>query len=112
MTEANAAAESKLRTAFAAARPQKQLAAAEAFITTLRDLSETGATPCADTLDAGRKLLSNLEDQAEVYLFQAAVLAGRESGSIGEMERKVQSIGREAETVEKTARQLRRVLQV
>lgn len=110
MTEI-ASADSKLRTAFAAAKPQKQMAAAEAFINTIRDLTETGAKPTPATLQSGEKLLHKLEEQAEVYLFQAAVLAGQEAGSTHDLDRKVQSLGREAERVETTTRQLRTVLQ-
>jgi hypothetical protein len=111
MTDAIVSAESKLKTAFAAAKPQKQIAAAEAFISTIRDLSETGSKPTPATLKSGEKLLNTLEQQAEVYLFQAAVLAGQEAGSEGELDRKVQSIGKEAERVETTTRQLRSMLQ-
>ncbi len=111
MTDALTAADSKLRTAFAAAKPQKQIAAAEAFISNIRGLSESGSKPTPDTLQSGKKLLNSLEEQAEVYLYQAAILAGQEAGSAGELDRKVQSIGREAERVESTTRQLRSTLQ-
>jgi hypothetical protein len=111
MTDSIMSADSKLKTAFAAAKPQKQIAAAEAFISTIRDLSETGSKPTPATLKSGEKLLNTLEQQAEVYLFHAAVLAGQEAGSEGELEHKVQSIGKEAERVENTTRQLRNVLQ-
>jgi len=111
MTDSVMSADSKLRTAFAAAKPNKQLAAAEAFISTIRDMTETGAKPNPATIKSGEKLLTNLEQQAEVYLYQAAVLAGQEAGSDGDLSRRVETIGREADRVETTTRQLRSMLQ-
>lgn len=110
MTDSVMSAEGKLRTAFTAARPSKQLAAAQSFIDTIRDLSETGAKPTSATLKTGETILKKLEEQSEVYLFQAAVLAGQEAGSAQDLARKVETIGRDAETVENTSRQLRQVL--
>lgn len=110
MSEVGVSAQGKLTAAFTAVQPHKQLAAAEAFLSTLRDMSQSGAKPSADTLSSGQKLLQDLEHKHEDYLYRSAILAGQEAGSNRELDSKVQTITKEAEHVERTTRKLRSVL--
>jgi hypothetical protein len=106
------AANATLRAEFAkkAVLPRKQIAAAESFINQLTETMAQGLKPSAETLQHGEKLLRKIENQTEIFMFNAAILAGQEASSDGELDRKLQAISDGIDKAESTSLRLRETL--
>lgn len=106
------AAIATLRAEFAknAVLPRKQLAAAEKFITQLNETMAQGQKPSVDELKHGEKLLKKIENQTEIFMFNAAILAGQDDTPYSEMERQLQAIGNRIDQAEATSTRLRETL--
>ena len=106
------AAIATLRAEFAkkAVLPRKQIAAAETFIHQLTETMAQGLKPSPETLQHGEKLLRRIENQTQIFMFNAAILAGEESTSDGELDRKLQAISDSIDQAESTSLRLRETL--
>ena len=103
---------SKMRSDFGqkAVLPEKQLKDAETFVTQLSKFVEQGTKPSADVIDSGRNMLTTLEEQTEVFMFHAAVLAGQEASSDKELNAKIEAVEQNAVRAEQTTAKLRSAL--
>jgi len=103
---------SKMRADFAqkAVLPEKQLKDAETFVHTLSQFVAKGTRPDAAVIDSGRKMLETLEQQTEVFMFHAAVLAGQEADSDRELDAKIDAVARNVAKAEQTTTKLRSAL--
>ena len=101
-----------LRDAFAknAVLPRKQIAAAEKFISHLTETIAQGLTPSPEDVQAGKKLLQKIENQTEIFMFNAAILAGQEADTDGDLDRKLQAISDGIDLAEATSSRLRDTL--
>jgi hypothetical protein len=106
------AATATLRAEFAknAVLPRKQIAAAEKFISHLSQSVAQGLKPSPEDLQAGEKLLKRIENQTEIFMFNAAILAGQEAATDGDLERKLQAISDGIDQAESTSSRLRETL--
>jgi hypothetical protein len=106
------AASATLRSLFAekAVLPRKQIAAAEKFISHLKDTIAQGGTPSPEDLSAGRRLLERLQNQTEIFEFNAAILAGQDSASEGDLDRKLRVISNGIDRAQSTSERLRETL--
>ena len=102
------AAIATLRAEFAknAVLPRKQIAAAEKFISHLTQSIAQGLTPSAEDLQAGQKLLRRIENQTEIFMFNAAILAGQEASTDTDLDRKLQAISDGIDQAEATSSRL------
>jgi hypothetical protein len=112
MTDTSAA-KATLRAEFAknAVLPRKQMAAAQKFIDQLNESMAQGVKPSAADLQAGQKLLKKIENQTEIFMFNAVILAGQDSKNDGELDRKLQAISDGIDQAETTSERLREVLE-
>lgn len=103
---------SKMRTDFAqkAVLPEKQLKDAETFVNALSKFVEQGTKPAADVIDSGRHMLETLEQQTEVFMFHAAVLAGQEAASDKDLNAKIDAVAQNVARAEQTTTKLRSAL--
>lgn len=103
---------SKMRTDFGqkAVLPEKQLKDAEKFVSQLSKFAAQGTTPSAEVIDSGRHMLSSLEEQTEVFMFHAAVLAGQEAASDKDLNAKIEAVAQNADRAEQTTAKLRSAL--
>ncbi len=90
--------------------PAEDLKKANRFLETLQELQSTGTKPTADHVSEGAKLLHDLQAKAEDFLFRAAVGAGIHATSENDIERQIQQISKEAETLQLTTDRLRKTL--
>ena len=90
--------------------PRKQIVAAERFISQLKETMSQGLKPSADDLRVGEKLLQKIENQTQIFMFSAAILAGQEDSSNTELDRKLQAIGEGIDQAESTSTRLRETL--
>lgn len=111
MTDAPAAS-ATLRTLFAekAVLPRRQIADAEKFIDQLKDTIAKGGMPSADDITKGQKLLERLQNQTEIFGFNAAILAGQEAATEGDLDRKLQAISNGITRAQNTSERLRETL--
>jgi len=105
---------SKMRNDFAqkAVLPEKQLKDAETFVIQLSKFVEQGTKPAAEVIDSGRHMLENLEQQTEVFMFHAAVLAGRQASSDQDLNAKIEAVEQNVARAEQTTTRLRSALKV
>lgn len=103
---------SKMRSDFAqkAVLPETQIAAAEKFVSQLSKLAQTGAPPSEKVIKSGKDLLQNLEQQTEIFMFHAAVLAGQESSTDTDLDSKIEAVEQSVARAEQTSTKLRSAL--
>lgn len=103
---------SKMRSDFAhkALLPEKQLKDAETFVSQLSKFVEKGTKPTPDVIDSGRHMLETLEQQTEVFMFHAAVLAGQEAASDKDLNAKIEAVEQNVARAEQTTTKLRSAL--
>lgn len=106
------AAIATLRAEFAknAVLPRKQIAAAEKFISQLNQSMSQGLKPTAEDLQHGQKLLKKIENQTEIFMFNAVILAAHEHDTDRELDQKLQAIGEGIDQAESTSSRLRETL--
>lgn len=111
MTDTSAA-KATLRAEFAknAVLPRKQLAAAQKFIDQLNESMAQGQKPSEADLQAGQKLLKKIENQTEIFMFNAVILAGQDARNDGELDSKLQAISDGIDLAESTSNRLRETL--
>lgn len=103
---------SKMRTDFAqkAVLPETQIEAAEKFVSQLSKLTQGGAPPSDKVIKSGKELLQNLEQQTEVFMFHAAVLAGQEASTDTDLDTKIEAVEQSVARAEQTTTKLRSAL--
>lgn len=106
------AASATLRAEFAknAVLPRKQIAAVEKFLDHLNQSVAQGQKPSADDLKKGAKLLEGIQNQTEIFMFNAAILAGQEASTDRDLDRKLQAISDGIDQAEATSRRLQETL--
>ena len=112
MVDVQDTATASLRAHFAkkAELPARQIQSAESFIETLDKLSAAGQKPDAATVASGKDLLKALDDKTQVFMFNAAVLAGQDASTEGELDRKLAKISEGLERAQDTSDRLRQTL--
>jgi hypothetical protein len=90
--------------------PRKQIAAAEKFIDKLKDAVAQGVKPTAEDLEAGHKLLRKIENQTQIFMFNAAIFEGLQDTPADQMDRNLKTIGDRIEQAELTSSRLRETL--
>lgn len=103
---------SKMRSDFAqkAVLPETQIEAAEKFVSQLSKLTQGGAPPSDKVIKSGKELLQNLEQQTEVFMFHAAVLAGQEASTDTDLDTKIEAVEQSVARAEQTTTKLRSAL--
>ena len=91
--------------------PEKQLVKAETFIDTVQRLAAKGEAPSSKDLKAGQSLLRTIQDQTTVFEHTAAVLAGQETVSDADLDKKIAAISKGLERAQITTERLRKTLQ-
>ena len=112
MVDVQDTATASLRAHFAkkAELPARQIENAESFIGTLDKLAAAGQKPDAATVATGKDLLKALDDKTQVFMFNAAVLAGQEAATDGDLDRKIAKISEGLELAQGTSDRLRQTL--
>ena len=112
MPEQIVSAQSGIRAHFAekAVLPKRDLARAETFIKEVQGHLANGAKPPENTVLEGKDLLNTLDDQVEIYAFNAAILAGQAATSEKDLEKQVETIARSLEQAQLTTERLRSTL--
>jgi hypothetical protein len=112
MVDVQDAATAGLRVHFAkkAELPARQIESAESFIDTLDKLAAAGQKPDATTVADGKALLKTLDDKTQLFMFNAAVLAGQEAATDKELDRKIAKISEGLERAQDTSDRLRQTL--
>jgi hypothetical protein len=90
--------------------PRKQIAAAEKFIDQLNASMAQGVKPSPEALEAGHQLLRRIENQTQVFMFNAAIFEGLQDTAPDEMNRNLKVIGDRIDQAEQTSSRLRETL--
>jgi len=107
------AVHASLRAQFAknAVLPKKQIAAAEEFMNHVSAATRSGDKLTENDLIHGRSLLESIENQTEIFLFNAAILAGQEAGNEKDLDRKIAAISNGVTRAKDTTDRLRETLE-
>lgn len=113
MAEDRSSVHASLRAQFAknAVLPKKQIAAAEEFINHVSAATRAGGKLTENDLVHGRSLLESIENQTEIFLFNAAILAGQEAGNEKDLDRKIAAISNGLNRAKDTTERLRETLE-
>ena len=90
--------------------PAEQIDKAESFVKTITALQSEGRAPAAADVKQGQSILRNLQDQAELFLYNAAILAGQEAPSAAAIDKHLASVSQAAEKIGLTTDRLRETL--
>jgi hypothetical protein len=106
------AATATLRAQFAknAVLPRRHIAAAEQFIHHVSETIKSGGMPSQQDIQQGQKLLRQIENRTEIYMFNAAILAGQDASTESDLERKLEAISNGITQAQSTSERLREAL--
>lgn len=112
MVDVNLAASGGVSSHFSqrAATAKHSIEQAENFAAELAATVAKGGKPSESIVKSGRDILRNLDEQVELYAFNAAILAGQIATNDDEINRQVATLERGVEHAEQTSARLRSTL--